>query len=119
MKLRKSIWFVLLFSILSLSLSIENAYGFSIYSNTHSKEYTLKKNRSDNQEKPISVFFEEENVSENEDESTLEQSISWVNNQSFLFLYKLTKVQFSIPEEHVNFSRYSHPLFIIFRNLRL
>jgi len=119
MKLRKSIWFALLLSMIGLTLSIEKAYGFSIHSTSQSKGFIFKKNTSDNQEKPISVFFEEENISENEDESTLDNPILWESNQFFLSLFHVTKVQlFEIKSNHY-FSRYTHPLFIVFRNLRL
>lgn len=119
MKLRKSIWFALLLSILSFSLSLGNVYGYSIHSNNLSKGFILKKNGSDNQEKPISVFFEEENINENEDELTINNSLFIEHKQSFIFLFHITKVQLFITNNYQYFSRYSNPLFIVFRNLRL
>lgn len=119
MKLRKSIWFIILLSVISMSLSMENAYGFSFDSPVVNKGQVLKKSTKEESNSPFSFFFEEENVNESEDDSLLDIPSFWVNNQTDLFKSIQKKVQFSIPRKFRYFQNYSQPLFIVFRNLRL
>jgi len=105
--------------VIGMSLNIEKAYGFSFGSRETSTGFILKKSTKDDSRGSFSFFFEEEDLNESEDDSSVDLPLLWANNSLFTFKLNLNKVLFSIPEKFLYFQQYSHPLFIVFRNLRL
>ncbi len=119
MKLRKSIWFILFLSVISTSLNIGKAYGFSLSSSTKTSGFNIKKSNKEDNNSPFSFFFEEEDINESEDDSILEMTLFYVTNQSELFTSNPKKIQNLLPENFSHFRVSTQPIFIIFRNLRL
>ncbi|MEY2792211.1 MAG: hypothetical protein RJA76_203 [Bacteroidota bacterium] len=98
---------------------MEKSYGFSLQKTKEIKGLEFKKSSNEDSKELFSFFFEEEDISETEDDSILETSIDWGYTSLFDFKFYIKKVQFSIYENFLYFQSYSQPLFIIFRNLRL